>query len=168
MPLITQATTKEQINAVQDLWREYINWTDMLLDAQAKNSAPTFDGFEEELAGLPGLYAPPGGRLLLASKDGLPAGCVALKAHSPSEAELKRLYVRPAFRGQGVGRLLVQTLVAEARQIGYRRIVLDTHITMEAAQAIYEANGFKVVATPMDFPVALKQAVVFMECELAD
>ena len=168
MPAITQAQSKEEITAVQELWREYMNWTDKRLDAQTKNNAPTFDGFEEELAGLPGWYAPPAGRLSLATQDGLPAGCAALKGHSPVEAELKRLYVRPAFRGHGIGGLLVQTLVAEARQIGYRKIVLDTHITMKAAQAIYEANGFKVVAAPLDFPEALKPVVMFMECDLAD
>jgi len=167
MPTITQADSKEQVAAIQELWREYMNWTDTLLEGYVKNIAPTFDGFEEELAGLPGLYAPPTGRLLLAIQDGLPVGCGALKGHSPTEAELKRMYVRPAFRGQGLGRLLVQTLVADARQIGYRKIVLDSHITMKAAHATYLGQGFKFVEAPADFPEDIKPQVVFMECELA-
>ena len=124
---------------------------------------PTFDGFEEELATLPGIYAPPTGRLLLAAVDGRPAGCVALKGHDGGTGELKRLYVRPTFRGQAIGQRLVRALIAEARAAGYRRLVLDSHISMTRAHEIYLAAGFRKVATPADFPETLKPIVVFME-----
>ena len=134
--------------------------------AEDSAKAPTFEGLEEELATLPGIYSPPAGRLLLAMQDEQPAGCVALKSHDAETSELKRLYVRPAFRGLGIGWQLAETLVAEARQSRYKRIVLDNHISMKQAHQIYIALGFKVVATPADFPESLKPVIVFMECDL--
>jgi len=121
----------------------------------------------DELATLPGIYAPPRGRLLLATHEGRPAGCVALKPRGDNVAELKRLYVRPAFRGHRIGEHLVRAVLAEARHIGYHRIVLDSHISMTAAHALYRDAGFKTVAAPSDFPERFKRVVVFMECELA-
>ena len=85
-----------------------------------------FQDLERELAELPGAYAPPRGRLFLARVDGQTAGCVALRPLGPDVCEMKRLYVRPAFRGAGAGRALVERVLAEAKAIGYRRMVLDT------------------------------------------
>lgn len=101
-----------------------------------------FQGFEAELASLPGEYAPPDGRLLLALAGGEPVGCVALRRHGAETAELKRLYVRPAGRGGGAGRTLTAAALDAARAAGYARVVLDTVPGMEAAQALYRTLGF--------------------------
>jgi putative acetyltransferase len=161
---IHQVESQEDIEAVRDLMREYITWA-FTLDAES-GSAPTFEGIEQELAGLPGIYVPPSGRLLLAKHKGRAAGCVCLKPIEEATSEVKRLYVRPEARGLNVGNLLVARLVEEARQIGYRRIVLDSHISMTRAHAIYETAGFKRVPTPDDFPAHLKPIAIFMECSL--
>ncbi|MEO8189558.1 MAG: GNAT family N-acetyltransferase [Acidobacteriota bacterium] len=113
----------------------------------------SFQDFEAEVNGLPGPYAPPGGRLLLATHDGIAVGCVALRAAAPSQSEMKRLYVRPAARGLGVGRALVSQVLSEARAIGYSEIVLDTLPTMAEAQRLYEQFGFHDVPAYRPNPV---------------
>src|SRR5438552_12969532 len=109
--------TATQIEVVRILFLEY---------AQSLGFSLCFQGFDQELATLPGVYAPPAGRLLLATADGDVAGCVGLHAIDDGACEMKRLYVRPAFRGLRVGRQLTRAVIAEARDIGYRRIRLDT------------------------------------------
>jgi ribosomal protein S18 acetylase RimI-like enzyme len=113
-----------------------------------------FQDLERELAELPGAYAPPRGRLLLARADGQTAGCVALRPRGPDVCEMKRLYVRPACRGAGAGRALVERVLAEAKAIGYRRMVLDTLATMESAQALYRAFGFRPASPYYDNPIS--------------
>lgn len=167
VPTVIQVETPIQIAVVQNLWRGYTKWAATLLDYSTYGTPPTYEGLEAELAGLPGVYVPPSGRLLLATHEGQPAGTVALKPHTAVEGELKRLYVRPDFRGQGIGQALVEALLNEARAVGYQRLVLDSHIKMKSAHALYEAAGFRYVPTPVDFPEALKPFVVFMECDLA-
>lgn len=102
----------------------------------------SFQGFGQELDTLPGRYAPPRGRLLLAWRDGEPAGCVALRPLDETTCEMKRLYVRGQRRGEGLGRQLVERLCREARDAGYARICLDTLPGMGAAQSLYAALGF--------------------------
>ena len=165
MLTLVQVNSEADIASIQELFREYATWAFALVPG-SQTSAPTWQGFDEELATLPGVYAPPAGRLLLARQDGQHAGCVCLKGHDAATSELKRLYVRPALRGHDIGRQLVTRLVAEARHAGYQRIVLDSHHSMTKAHAIYESVGFRRVSAPADFPEHLKPEVVFMECDL--
>jgi len=162
---ITQAATESQIEAVRELIREYTAWAFTLVEGSDK--APAFEGLEDELAALPGIYAPPAGRLLLATREGQPAGCVCFKGHDGTTCELKRLYVRPTMRGLNLGWKLVSTLVEEARRAGYRRMVLDSHESMKKAHELYRSAGFKDVNAPPDFPEELRPIVVFMELDLA-
>jgi ribosomal protein S18 acetylase RimI-like enzyme len=101
-----------------------------------------FQGFREELAALPGAYAPPRGALLMAWASGEPAGCIALRPLDAHEAEVKRLYVRPAFRGSGLGERLVRAVIDRASRAGYRALRLDTLGTMDRAMRLYERLGF--------------------------
>ena len=166
MLTISQVNSEVEIAAVQELMREYATWAFSIVPGS--EDSPAWAGFEAELATLPGVYAPPEGRLLLAVDDGHPAGCVCLKRHDDNVSELKRLFVRPSFRGKNIGRHLVKMLINEARQSKYQRIVLDSHISMKKAHAIYLEAGFRLVNAPDDFPEDIKPVVVFMECDLSD
>ena len=112
-----------------------------------------FQGFEAELAGLPGRYAPPAGRLLLGRCEEEASGCVALQALNEHECEMKRLYVRPWCRGSGLGRMLVTRVIEEARWIGYGRMCLDTLPSMGRAILLYESLGFVDIAAYRYNPV---------------
>lgn len=130
---IAPANSPEEIAAIRQLFEEY---------AASLGLDLGYQGFPAELAGLPGAYAPPRGRLLLAADECGPAGCVALRPFNDGACEMKRLYVRPERQGLGVGRRLAQRVIAEARAIGYAAILLDTLPTMHAALRLYESLGF--------------------------
>lgn len=112
-----------------------------------------FQDFDAELSALPGAYAPPRGRLLLASSGALPVGCVALRAVDGSRCEMKRLFVRSDARGLGAGRALVARVMGEARTIGYEEVVLDTLPTMTNAQQLYQGLGFRDIPAYRANPV---------------
>jgi ribosomal protein S18 acetylase RimI-like enzyme len=132
-PLIVEASAPKDMETVRTLFREYAAWLKVDL---------CFQGFQEELATLPGLYIRPQGRLYLAKVDDETAGCIAMKPLADDVCEMKRLYVRPNYRGQGIARSLVQTLFDEAKMIGYSTMRLDTMQRMEAAIQLYKSFGF--------------------------
>jgi putative acetyltransferase len=141
-----EAETPAQIAQARELFLEY---------AESLGFSLCFQSFDQELAGLPGDYAPPAGRLLLAEYEGKLAGCVALHALEPGICEMKRLYLRPQFRGKGLGRALADRILAEARHIGYERIRLDTvEPVMKDAVAMYRRLGFREIAPYCKNPMA--------------
>lgn len=150
-----QAESPEQITAIRELFLEY---------AKSLNFSLCFQNFEKELAELPGDYAPPGGRLLLATYDSAPAGCVALHRLGHEICEMKRLYVRPQFRGKGMGRALAERVVADAREIGYKRLRLDTvEPVMRDAVALYRELGFREIAPYRENPI---KGALYMDLKL--
>jgi putative acetyltransferase len=162
--IITSVESAADLEAARELIAEYMAWT-LTVEGDA-HDAPTFQGHAEELANLPGVYAPPTGRLLLARDSGHVAGCVAIKPHDDGVSELKRFYVRPAFRGHRIGERLARAAMDEARALGYTRMILDSHISMRGAHAIYQSLGFTFVDPPADFPERFRSVVVFMACPL--
>jgi len=144
----------ESLPIVRELFVEYASATGLNF---------CFQNFDQELVELPGKYAPPSGRLLLAMNDGQSAGCVALRKLEENVCEMKRLYVRPAFRGQRVGHQLAEAVIAAAREIGYARMRLDTLASMKAAITLYESFGFKRTAAYYHNPIP---DVVYLELAL--
>ena len=152
---VVQAETPAHIAQVRELFLEY---------AQSLGFSLCFQGFDQELAGLPGDYAPPNGRLLLALYRGELAGCVALHPLEPGICEMKRLYLRPKFRGKGGGRALAETVIAQARSIGYRRMRLDTvEPVMKYAVVLYRELGFQEIPPYRPNPIA---GAMYMELGL--
>lgn len=155
MVIVREARFPVDLTTMRELFGEYAAGLEIDLGYQ---------GFAEELASLPGPYAPPRGGLWLAAEDDLVAGCIALRPLSGDRAEVKRLYVRPAFRGQQVGKKLVEHLLACARQMGYRSVCLDTLPSMTSAIALYRSLGFDDVEQYCHNPVP---GAIFLGCELA-
>jgi GNAT superfamily N-acetyltransferase len=152
--MIRPAQFPVDLAAVRELFEEY---------ADSIGISLCFQGFDAEVAGLPGAYAPPAGRLLLAEWEGRIAGCVALRPLPEGRCEMKRLFVRPAFRGHGIARRLVQRLLQEARGARYRAVRLDTLPIMGEARALYRSLGFVEIAPYTNNPV---EGVLFLELDL--
>ncbi len=140
---IVPVTDAQQVDTVRRLFEEY--W-------ESFGFTPCFQGFSTEVAELPGHYAPPGGRLAIAEVDGEPAGCVALRRFDDQRCEAKRLYVRPRFRNRGIGRALLEWVVAEARAAGYVEMLGDTMPVMDRALAMYDRMGFERIDPYADAP----------------
>lgn len=122
--------------------------------------------FQEELASLPGDYAPPEGALLLAHYEGAAAGCVALRRIDAAACEMKRMFVYPRFHGKGVGRALGEAIIREAKSRGYSAMRLDTSVRQMEAQRLYESLGFRRIDPYYELPAALRDWLVFMELAL--
>jgi putative acetyltransferase len=154
--VFTQAETPAQIDQARELFREY---------ARSLGFSLCFQNFDDELKHLPRDYAPPDGRLLLAGCEGELAGCVALhRLQDEGVCEMKRLYLRPQFRGKGLGRVLADRIVAEARAIGYHRMRLDTVApVMKDAVRMYRKMGFREIAPYCDNPMP---GVLYLELAL--
>jgi len=152
---IIPVETNKDIESTKNLLTEYNNSLGFDLD---------FQDFEEELVNLPGEYNPPIGCLLLAEYENQPAGCIALRPLSDEICEMKRLYVRPQFRGLGIGRALAEAIIEQARKIGYTLMRLDTVPSMEIARALYMSLGFKQISPYRHNPI---EGAVFMELKLA-
>lgn len=152
---ITQATTQNDIDQARELFKEY---------EASLGISLCFQSFDKELASLPGDYAPPRGRLLLAREFDQLVGCVALRPVASTTCEMKRLFLRPEYRSRGLGRVLVEALIEEARKIGYTHMRLDT-ITdrMGRAVELYKSMGFVEIEPYYDSPV---DTTKFMELDL--
>jgi len=152
---IIEAKTDAEIDAARRIFREYESWLGLDL---------CFQGFEEELAGLPGKYSSPDGRLFLAYSEEDLAGCAALRKIDPGVCEMKRLFVRDQFRRFGIGRLLIDRLLTAARDIGYRAMRLDTYpAKMGKAVGLYRQYGFIEIPAYYHNPY---EGVLFMELQL--
>lgn len=150
------AASPPDIESARTLFREYAESLGVNLDYQ---------GFEEEVRGLPGPYAPPTGTLLLARSDDAVVGCVGVRALDERIAEMKRLYVRPAGRGLGLGRTLTEAAIRFATASGYERLRLDTLPQMDRAQELYRSIGFMPIEAYRFSPVP---GTVFLELVLTE
>jgi putative acetyltransferase len=153
---IISAESPEQVAMIRTLFEEYAAFLAVDL---------CFQGFTEELNGLPGRYAPPSGALRLAMYDGQAAGCVAIRGLSADSCEMKRLYVRPAYRGMGIGRELTREIIVTARRIGYRVMRLDTLERLIEAMTLYRSFGFNITSPYYTNPL---ENVVYWELTLDD
>jgi len=154
---ITHVETPADLISARELFLEY---------AKSLNFSLCFQGFDGELASLPGDYAPPSGRLLLAEFHGRRAGCVALHRLEHGTCEMKRLYVRPEFRGYKIGRRLAEAVIAEARAAGYERMRLDTvEPVMRRAVQLYRELGFYEIPAYRPNPI---EGALYMELELRE
>jgi putative acetyltransferase len=153
---IFPAETDDDIRNARTLFEEY---------AAGLGISLCFQNFDRELANLPGDYAPPDGRLLLAVEDDQLAGCVAMRKLAPTVCEMKRLFLRPSHRGRGLGRVLVESIIDEARKLGYTQMRLDTIPgRMDQAIALYRSIGFVEITPYYENPV---EGAKFMELKIA-
>lgn len=168
MITITQADTDTKLQQVRDLRRAYLAWqrqthTDVL-DLLEKYFDP--QAFETELASLPGAFASPSGRLLLAYHEHIPAGTVALHSLGDQICEMKGMFVEPQYHGRGIGRALAEALIEQARMIGYIKMRLDTGYRLVAARTLYHSLGFQDIKPYYELPKELSEGMFFMELTL--
>ena len=154
--LVRIADSSSDLAAVRELWREYWKFLDLPGD---------FQGFDEELKGLPGVYGADGGALLIAesASENAPAGTIALRRLNQSAGEVKRLYLRPAFRGKGLGRHLLEHVIERAQGMGYEALYADTLPGMKDALSLYARMGFEIVEAYASNPTP---GAIFMKLQL--
>ena len=167
MVTIIHAETPEHIEQFQELLAEYKAW-DIQMSASVGLDVDTLLDFyyKGTVRELVAELAPPHGGLLLASFGGQVVGCAGLHRLSLEVGEMKRVYVRPAFRGRGLGKALIEAVVGEARPIGYRTLRLETATFMKDAQMLYRSLGFRLIEPYQEVPDVLKHILVFMELDL--
>lgn len=153
---IVPARIPDELQQVRELFLEYAEGLDFSLE---------FQNFDQELACLPGCYAPPAGDLLLAHRKGVAVGCVGIRGLKPDICEMKRLFVRPEGRGLGVGRRLALAAMERGRSLGYSRMRLDTLGSMTRANALYDALGFLEIPAYCHNPMS---GVRYLDCRLTD
>jgi GNAT superfamily N-acetyltransferase len=165
---ITQANAEIQIEQVRNLKRAYLAWQRQTHNDRLDLVEKYFDpkAFETELASLPGKFAPPAGRLLLAHYDGIPVGTVALRDLGNQICEMKSMFVESQHLGKGIGRALAEAVVQEARSIGYTMMRLDTGPRQIAAQTLYRSLGFREIKPYYELPQELTEIIIFMELAL--
>ena len=165
---IINEVNQQHCDEIRKLAFQFVTWhrARHLEDLELINEYFDEKDFEEELASLPGKYAKPNGRLLLALWENEPAGCVALRKIDSQTCEMKRMFVYTKFHGKGIGRKLAEYLVNEARNIGYRTIKLDTSFRQIEAQKLYQSLGFKLTKPYYELPKKLEDWLVFMEMNL--
>ena len=165
---IVEPTQPTGLDDVRALMRAFVAWHRARHVGDIDLIERYFDqaAFDEELAGLPGKYARPRGRLLLASVDGQPAGCVALRDLGDGICEMKRMFVPEAFRGRGVGRALAEHLIAAGSEAGYRAMRLDTSRRQSEAMHLYERAGFRRIPPYYTLADDVKDWLVFFELTL--
>ncbi len=165
---IERPATKAELDQIRSLMRAFIEWH---FDRHAEDIdlvKAYFDdkAFEQELATLPGKYAPPDGCLLLATANCRPAGCVALRRIDATSCEMKRMFVYTEYHGMGVGVALANAIIQEAKSLGYERMLLDTGARQKEAKGLYHRMGFKDVPPYYDLPPNLSTWLTFMELDL--
>jgi GNAT superfamily N-acetyltransferase len=168
MTSIFKAKAGTALGDVRALMRAFVTWHRQRHVEDIDLIEKYFDAtsFEQELAELPGKYAAPKGQLLIAYREGRPAGCVALRDLGNGACEMKRMFVASDFRGQRIGKALAERIIAEARTAGYRRMRLDTSRRQNEAIRLYESQGFRRVAPYYPLSEDLKNWLVFFELQL--
>jgi len=151
---IVNAESGKYLDFIRELFSEYVDWLGFDL---------CFQNYEEEFSGLPGEYTKPGGCLLLALYENKPAGCIALRKLKDDVCEMKRMYVRPQFRGKGIGKALAKECIEKAKKLGYLYMRLDTIPFMVNAIALYKSLGFKEIEPYRYNPI---KGAKFMELKL--
>ena len=154
---LTVAQSPADVTAVRELFIEYASWIGFSL---------AYQNFDEELASLPGKYASPTGRLILARSDGAPAACGAFRQLESSICEMKRLFVKPEFRGCGLGRRVAEKLIGDARDLGYSTMRLDT-VAAKMGDAVRVYNALKFSEIPAYYPNA-PAGTLYFELRLRD
>jgi GNAT superfamily N-acetyltransferase len=164
---IFQATTAEHRQDARELFWEYLQWGNLMLDREFGVVFDIQSMLEQDMLEL-AKFSPPAGRLLLASEQGQPAGIACLRKIKEGMGEVKRMYVRPAFRGRGIARALLERLIEAAREIGYARVRLDSARFMAAAHALYRSAGFQEIDPypESEIPAEFQPNWIFMELTL--
>ena len=158
---IIQVSKDDDLADVRQLFREYCQWL-----AEVHGVIIDTDTVEKELRSLPGEYAPPKGRLIIAYQDDKPVGCGALKPLDEQVCVINRNYIKSAFRGKGYGKILVRRLIEDAKIIGYQRVRLETYSFMYAAQALYCSLGFRIIPNAQNTPHDKQKSTIIMEVVL--